>query len=193
MSANFVELGAGHFHSGIDLRVEGALGAKVYAIKSGYVSRIYVSSTGYGKALYIEYPDGHTSVSHLGGFAGKIANCVEEYHYRRQRFHVNDYTDATLLPVKKGDVIDYYVENTGSSFGAHLHFEIRESAIQAPINPVAKGYITPNDNVPSVFHRVTIFTLDSINDITRPRLLKSERMVKRPKGFVPEKTACVMR
>jgi hypothetical protein len=31
--------------------------------------------------------------------------------------------------------------------------------------------------------------LDSINDVTRPRLLKSEKMVKRPKGFVPEKTA----
>jgi murein DD-endopeptidase MepM/ murein hydrolase activator NlpD len=189
MSANFGELRAGHFHSGIDLRVGGAAGAKVYAIESGYVSRIYVSGTGYGKALYIEHPDGHTSVyAHLDGFAGKIADYVEEYQYKRQRFHVNDYTDATLLPVKKGDVIGY-AGNTGSSFGAHLHFEIRESAIQAPINPVAKGYITPNDNVPPVFNRVAIFTLDSINDITRPRLLKSERMVKRPKGFASEKTA----
>jgi murein DD-endopeptidase MepM/ murein hydrolase activator NlpD len=188
MSANFGELRAGHFHSGIDLRVGGAPGAKVYAIESGHVSRIYVSGTGYGKALYIEHPDGHTSVyAHLDRFAGKIAEYVEEYQYKRQRFHVNDYTDTTLLPVKKGDLIGY-AGNTGSSFGAHLHFEIRESKLQAPLNPVAKGYIAPDDNVFPVFHRIAIFTLDTINDVTRPRLLKMDRMVKKTKGFVPEKT-----
>jgi murein DD-endopeptidase MepM/ murein hydrolase activator NlpD len=189
MSANFGELRASHFHSGIDLRVGGAPGAKVYAIESGYVSRIYVSGVGYGKALYIEHPDGQTSVyAHLDRFAGKIAEYVEEYQYRRQRFYVNDYTDTTLLPVQKGDVIGY-AGNTGSSFGAHLHFEIRESGFQAPINPVTKGYIIPNDNMPPVFHRIAIFTLDTINDVTRSRLLKSERMLKKTKGFVPEKTA----
>jgi murein DD-endopeptidase MepM/ murein hydrolase activator NlpD len=188
MSANFGELRANHFHSGIDFRVGGVSGAKVYAIESGYVSRIYVSGAGYGKALYIEHPDGHTSVyAHLDRFAGKIGEYVEEYQYKRQRFYVNDYTDTTLLPVKKGDVIGY-AGNTGSSFGAHLHFEIRESAQQAPINPVVKRYVMPNDNVPPVFHRIAIFTLDTINDVTRPRLLKAEKMIKRQKGFVPEKT-----
>jgi hypothetical protein len=189
MSANFGELRDNHFHAGIDLRVGGAPGAKVYAIESGHVSRIYISGTGYGKALYIEHPDGHTSVyAHLDGFAGKIAEYVEEYQYKRQRFHVNDYTDTTLLPVKKGDVIGY-AGNTGSSFGAHLHFEIRESELQSPINPVVKGYITPNDNMPPVFHRIAIFTLDTINDVTRPRLLKAEKMIKKTNSFVPEKTA----
>jgi murein DD-endopeptidase MepM/ murein hydrolase activator NlpD len=188
MSANFGELRANHFHSGIDLRVGGAPGAKVYAIEAGHVSRIYVNGAWYGKALYIEHPDGHTSVyAHLDRFAGKIAEYVEEYQYKRQRFHVNDYTDTTLLPVKKGDVIGY-AGNTGSSFGAHLHFEIRESAHQTPLNPVAKGYIIPDDNLPPVFHRIAIFTLDSINDVTRPRLLKAEKLIKRSKGFVPEKT-----
>jgi murein DD-endopeptidase MepM/ murein hydrolase activator NlpD len=189
MSANFGELRANHFHSGIDLRVGGVSGEKVYAIESGHVSRIYVSGSGYGKALYIEHPDGHTSVyAHLDGFAGKIADYVEEYQYKRQRFHVNDYTDSTLLPVEKGEVIGY-AGNTGSSFGAHLHFEIRESALQTPINPVTKGYITPDDNMPPVFHRIAIFALDTINDVTRPRLLKAEKMVRKTKGFVPEKTA----
>ncbi|MDR1593915.1 MAG: M23 family metallopeptidase [Prevotellaceae bacterium] len=189
MSANFGELRTNHFHAGIDLRVGGASGAKVYAIEAGHVSRIYVSGTGYGKALYIEHPDGHTSVyAHLDRFAGKIAEYVEEYQYKRQRFHVNDYTDTTLLPVKKGDLIGY-AGNTGSSFGAHLHFEIRESQLQAPLNPVTKGYITPNDNIPPKFHRVAIFTLDTINDVTRPRLLKSETMVKKTKNYAPEKTS----
>ncbi|MDR1172553.1 MAG: M23 family metallopeptidase [Bacteroidales bacterium] len=189
MSANFGELRSNHFHSGIDLRVGGAPGARVFAIDTGHVSRIYVSGTGYGKALYIEHPDGHTSVyGHLDRFAGKIAEYVEEYQYKRQRFHVNDYTDTTLLPVKKGDLIGY-AGNTGSSFGAHLHFEIRESELQAPINIVSKGYITPEDDMPPVFHRIAVFTLDSINDVTRPRLLKAETAVKRGKNYVPEKTS----
>jgi murein DD-endopeptidase MepM/ murein hydrolase activator NlpD len=189
MSANFGELRANHFHAGIDLRVGGVSGAKVYAIESGHVSRIYVSGTGYGKALYIEHPDGHTSVyAHLDGFAGKIAEYVEEYQYSRQRFNVNDYTDTTLLPVKKGDIIGY-AGNTGSSFGAHLHFEIRESILQAPINPVVKSYIKPNDSMPPVFHRIAVFTLDTINDITRPRLLKAEKMVKKTNVSVPEKSS----
>jgi hypothetical protein len=189
MSANFGELRSNHFHAGIDLRVGGMPGAKVFAIDTGHVSRIYVSGTGYGKALYIEHPDGHTSVyAHLDKFAGRIAEYVEEYQYKRQRFHVNDYTDTTLLPVKKGDLIGY-AGNTGSSFGAHLHFEIRESKLQAPLNIVSKGYVTPNDDMPPVFHRIAIFTLDSINDVTRPRLLKSEKTVKREKRYVPEKTS----
>jgi hypothetical protein len=189
MSANFGELRTNHFHAGIDLRVGGAPGAKVYAVESGHVSRIYVSGTGYGKALYIEHPDGHTSVyAHLDGFAGKIAEYVNEYQYSRQRFRVNDYTDTTLLPVAKGDLIGY-AGNSGSSYGAHLHFEIRESALQIPVNAVAKGYIRPNDNLPPVFHRIAIFTLDTINDVTRPRLLKTAKMLKQTKGFVPEKNA----
>jgi hypothetical protein len=189
MSANFGELRTNHFHAGIDLRVGGAPGAKVYAVESGHVSRIYVSGTGYGKALYIEHPDGHTSVyAHLDGFAGKIAEYVNEYQYKRQRFHVNNYTDATLLPVKKGDVIGY-AGNTGSSMGAHLHFEIRKSELQAPMNTVTKGYIVPKDSMPPVFHNIAVFTLDSINDITRPRLLNAEKMLKKADGFVPEKTS----
>jgi len=189
MSANFGELRANHFHAGVDLRVGGASGAKVYAIEEGHISRIYVSGTGYGKALYIEHPNGQTSVyAHLDRFAGKIADYVEEYQYKRQRFHVNDYTDTTLLPVKKGDIIGY-AGNTGSSFGAHLHFEIRESTLQSPLNSVVKGYITPKDNVAPTFHNVAIFTLDSVNDVTRPRLLKSEKMIKKEKGYAPEKTS----
>jgi hypothetical protein len=188
MSANFGELRANHFHAGIDLRVGGAAGAGVFAIDSGFVSRIYISPTGYGKALYIEHPNGYTSVyAHLDAFAGKIADYTEEYQYKRQRFTVNDYTDSTLLPVKRGELIGY-AGNTGSSFGAHLHFEIRESLRQAPLNSVSKGFVNPKDNKLPVFHSLAIFTLDTINDITRPRLLKSERTIGTGISFVPEKT-----
>lgn len=187
MSANFGELRSNHFHSGIDLRVGGAAGAKVYAIESGFISRIYVSPSGYGKALYIEHPNGQTSVyAHLDRFAGEIAQYVEEYQYKRQRFPVNDYTDSTLFRVKKGDLIGY-AGNTGSSFGAHLHLELRESKNQAPLNPVTMGFIKPRDNMPPTIRNIAIFTLDTINDVTRPRLLNTEKTIKGEKGYVPEK------
>ncbi|MDR2423112.1 MAG: M23 family metallopeptidase [Prevotellaceae bacterium] len=188
MSANFGEIRSNHFHSGIDLRVGGVSGAKVYAVDSGYVSRIYVSPTGFGKALYIEHPNGRSSVyAHLEGFAGAIASYASDYQYKRQRFAMNDYTPAGLLTVKKGELIGY-AGNTGSSFGAHLHFEWRETARQSPLNPVVKGFIKPHDTLPPTFHTLALFTLDTINSLTRPRLLKSEKTVKKGKSFVPEKT-----
>ncbi|MBR2378528.1 MAG: M23 family peptidase, partial [Bacteroidaceae bacterium] len=60
LSANFGELRANHFHSGLDFKTRGSIGYKVYAADEGYVSRIAVSPWGYGKALYIDHPSGYT-------------------------------------------------------------------------------------------------------------------------------------
>jgi len=69
LSGTFGELRENHFHSGIDIKTEGVEGQKVYAIEDGYVSRIKVSTWGYGKALYITHADGNTSVyGHLKKF-----------------------------------------------------------------------------------------------------------------------------
>ena len=75
LSANFGELRPNHFHSGIDLKTERVVNKPVYAMEDGYVSRISVSASGYGLALYIDYPStGQTSVyGHLNKFAPKIS------------------------------------------------------------------------------------------------------------------------
>ena len=63
LSGTFGELRTNHFHAGIDLKTEGVVGQKVRAIADGYVSRIKVSTWGYGKVIYITHPKtGHTSV-----------------------------------------------------------------------------------------------------------------------------------
>ncbi len=62
LSGTFGELRSNHFHTGIDIKTEGVEGQKVYAIDDGYVSRIKVSTWGYGKALYITYPERKRSV-----------------------------------------------------------------------------------------------------------------------------------
>ena len=51
-----------HFHAGLDFRTQQKEGLNVYAAASGYVSRIKISTFGYGKAIYITHPNGFTSV-----------------------------------------------------------------------------------------------------------------------------------
>ena len=74
LSGTFGELRGNHFHAGIDIKTEGVEGQKVYAIEDGYVSRIKVSTWGYGKTIYLTHPEtGHTSVyAHLQKFSTKF-------------------------------------------------------------------------------------------------------------------------
>ena len=57
------------YHTGLDIRTYGVNGHDVYAIQDGYISRILVSTSGYGKTVYITMKDGNTSVyAHLDRF-----------------------------------------------------------------------------------------------------------------------------
>ncbi|MEL6822798.1 MAG: hypothetical protein AAFP70_13650 [Calditrichota bacterium] len=53
LTSNFCEFRPRHYHAGIDIKTWGKTGFKVYAIEDGYVYRIRVAATGYGKAVYI--------------------------------------------------------------------------------------------------------------------------------------------
>ena len=86
LSGTFGELRNNHFHAGIDLKTKGAEGEEVKSIADGYVSRIKVSTWGYGKAIYITHPKtGHTSVyAHLQKFSDKINEIVKKEHYKKK-------------------------------------------------------------------------------------------------------------
>ncbi|MDR1055236.1 MAG: M23 family metallopeptidase [Prevotellaceae bacterium] len=187
LSANFAEMRSNHFHSGVDLKVGGVVGAKLYAVADGYISRINVSPFGYGKAVYINHPNGETSVyGHLDGFNEKIRKYIEAVQYKLQSFRVDEtIDDPDVLPVKKGEVIGF-AGNSGSSFGAHLHFEIRKTHNQVPTNVVTRDIIRVMDNVPPNIHSMAVFTLDSTFSITTPRLLKSAKVMKKGDVWVPE-------
>lgn len=51
VAGSFSEIRTNHFHSGIDFRTGGKEGEPVYAVADGYISRIKISATGYGKAV----------------------------------------------------------------------------------------------------------------------------------------------
>ncbi len=150
LTGNFGELRSNHFHSGIDIKTEGRTGLPVYAVADGYVSRIYVSPFGFGHALYIDHPNGTTTVyGHLEAFSEKIREYVRDIQYRKESFYVDLSVPPGKFPVKKGEQIALS-GNTGSSGGPHLHFEIRDTKTQHPLNPLKYRFDIKDDIKPKI-------------------------------------------
>ena len=140
LSGTFGEVRSNHFHSGIDIKTGGVEGSPVYAVADGYVSRVKVSASGFGRALYITHPNGFVSVyGHLNHYNQAIETKVKKVQYDRESFEVEFFPPAGEIPVKKGEIIAYS-GNSGSSGGPHLHFEIRDGGSEKPINPLLFGF-----------------------------------------------------
>ena len=140
LSGNFGELRPNHFHSGLDIKTQGREGLKIRSVGNGYVSRIKISLWSTGKTLYVSHPNGFTSVyAHLQKFSPAIEAFVKQQQYKEERFDLEIYPKKNQFPLKTGEVIGFS-GNTGSSTGPHLHFEIRETSTQKPINPLFFGF-----------------------------------------------------
>ena len=137
ISSNFGEIRPSHFHAGLDYNAKS--GENVYAIANGFISRVKVSSKGYGNAIYISHPNGFVSVyAHLSEFCDELATYVYKAQHDRQLFEIDDYLYPGEYSVSSGDIIGK-TGNTGRSFGPHLHFEIRDEITEEPINPLYFG------------------------------------------------------
>ncbi len=160
LSGTFGELRSNHFHAGIDIKTGGAEGKPVYAIADGYISRIKVSTGGYGKALYITHANGYVSVyGHLQRFNDTLQKYIRNYQYEKERFVVEKFPAKDELLVKKGKLIAYS-GNTGGSTAPHLHFEIREESTQHPVNPLLFKSIGVTDFYRPKIHEVAIYPVD---------------------------------
>ncbi|MDX1463406.1 MAG: M23 family metallopeptidase [Marinirhabdus sp.] len=149
LSGSFGELRSNHFHSGLDIKTQQREGLPVFAPADGYVKRIKVAHYGYGKALYIQHPNGYTTVyAHLQRYAHDIEDYVKEKQYQKETYEFEDFPEKTYLPVKKGEIIAY-TGNSGSSGGPHLHYEIRDPGSR-PMNPLLFGVEVPDTKTPLV-------------------------------------------
>ena len=136
ISGTFGELRNTHFHSGVDIKTEGKQGVKIFSIKDGYVKRIKISKDGFGKAIYLNHHDGTTSVyGHLKKFSSEIEKFVKEIQYKKKSYEIEIYPKNNLFVYKSGELIGYS-GNTGSTSGPHLHFEVRDTKTNYPINPL---------------------------------------------------------
>ena len=139
LSGTFAELRGNHFHGGIDIKTQGRSGLQVKAIANGHVSRVSVSPYGYGNALYIRHPEGYTSVyGHLNAFYPALEQWIEDELRERSKNNGNLYPNAGQFQITQGQLVAFS-GNTGGSFGPHLHFEIRDTKTEEPLNPLEFG------------------------------------------------------
>lgn len=165
IAGNFMELRNNHFHSGIDLKTNGTEGHVVRATADGWVSRIKISPWGYGKAVYINHPSGHTTVyAHLSRLHGELAATLLDLQYEQRSFSIDKYFTANELPVRQGDVIAYS-GNTGGSTAPHLHYEVRRSIDQHPLDPQVHG-IAALDDVHPTITGIRLYPLDTSSRVS---------------------------
>jgi len=156
LSGNFAEIRKNHFHSGIDIRTQGRGGFPIYSIDSGYISRIKIQSGGYGNAIYINHNNGLTSVyAHLDRLSDALKKTTEKKQYEKESFEIDLLFTRNEIKVKRDELIGYS-GNSGSSGGPHLHFEIRDSKTQNPLDPIMFFPII-KDNIAPSFNNLYIY------------------------------------
>lgn len=150
LSGTFGELRTNHFHAGIDIKTEQKEGLNVIAAAGGYVSRIKVSLWGYGKVLYVTHPNGYTSVyAHLQKFNNRIDSYVKKQQYKKESYEIHLFPKAGELPVTKDEILAFS-GSTGGFVGPHLHFEIRNTKTEKPINPFYFGIEVKDSKKPRI-------------------------------------------
>ena len=146
LSGNFGELRGSHFHTGVDLKTEGREGLVVLASTSGNIARVKMSPWGYGNALYLEGPDNITTVyAHLQRFAPRVQDWAVKRTYKARTLGLDaSPSPSDSLYVEAGDTLGWS-GNSGGSGGPHLHFEVRQTSSQHPLNPL-DGWLDKRDS-----------------------------------------------
>ncbi len=167
LAGTFGELRNNHFHAGIDIKTQRKEGLNVYAVADGYVSRIKVALWGYGKVIYVDHPNGYTSVyAHLSKFGNGIEEYVKDIQYKKQRYETgNIFPKKGEIPVKKGQIIAYS-GSTGGFVAPHLHFEIRDTKTEKIINPFLFG-IKVKDTIPPKIRGLLVYPLSDSSRVNQ--------------------------
>ncbi|MGY8946421.1 MAG: M23 family metallopeptidase, partial [Flavobacteriales bacterium] len=170
LNGNFGESRSNHFHSGIDIKTQLKEGFKVLSVADGYISRIKIAHGGFGKAIYVNHPNGYTTVyAHLKKFNNSIEKYVKRFQYKKQSYEVDIYLKPNNLKVINNEVIGLS-GNTGSSSGPHLHFETRKTLNQKALNPLMFG-IEIKDTRRPIVNSLYLYKKDKSGYISEPSKL----------------------
>jgi hypothetical protein len=156
LAANFGELRPNHYHMGLDCRTNQVINRPVKAAADGYIARVTIAPSGFGQAIYINHPNGLTTVyGHLHSFFPALEKYVKEQQYKQESWDIDLKIPSSLFPVKQGQFIANS-GNTGGSQGPHCHFEIRNTKTDKVLNPLLFNLPIP-DNVPPSIVRLYMY------------------------------------
>ncbi|HET9572079.1 MAG TPA: M23 family metallopeptidase [Bacteroidales bacterium] len=160
LAGGFAELRVNHLHSGVDFKTLKRVGLPIYAPADGWVSRIRISSFGFGYALYLDHANGFTTVyGHLQTYAEPIATYASNLQYKQERFELDTLLPVRRIPVRKGQLIAYS-GNSGISAAPHLHFEIRDSRTEETLDPLLWYSDRVKDNLAPKPQKVALYAID---------------------------------
>ena len=151
LAANFGELRPNHYHMGLDCRTDHKQNQPVLAAAEGYIAKVKIEPSGFGRCIYVNHPNGLTTLyAHLNEFNPELEKYVTDEQYRLKSWKVFLDIPSNLFPVTKGQFIAFS-GSTGASEGPHLHFEIRDTKTDKVLNPLLFGFDITDDIAPDIY------------------------------------------
>ena len=103
LSANFGELRANHWHMGLDIRTNQKENLPVHAAAGGYISKVRIEPLGYGHAIFINHPNGLTTIyGHMNEFFPELEQYVKAQQYSKESWEIELQIPKNMFPVSKG-------------------------------------------------------------------------------------------
>ena len=106
LSGNFGELRSNHYHMGLDIRTNRRENLPVVAAAEGYIAKVKIEPGGFGRAIYINHPNGYTTLyAHLNNF-----NTPFEAYIKRRQYELESWN------IYINPALDFYFTFQGSAF-----------------------------------------------------------------------------
>jgi murein DD-endopeptidase MepM/ murein hydrolase activator NlpD len=166
LAGTFGELRSNHFHTGIDIKAtSNSIGDPVFAAADGFISKITILGSGYGKSIQIQHANGYSTLyAHMDHFTPQLDSLVRKYQYDLELFEIEITTKPNEYPINKGQQIGV-IGMTGNTSGPHLHFEIRKTDKNEACNPLLFGLVT-EDNLTPFINGLKIYGFEGDDVIT---------------------------